>query len=141
MTDFANLTAVPMDPAPPAAALDAIATDVYVTPAQWRVSLGDLARLSYLRARWRAALELSAAGAGQVTVRLTDGATTLASWVVDTSAGVIQHQDAEVDLAAVSGTAALRLALDVDTAAPGGTTGRLWGALVLEHPLVIGGCG
>lgn len=137
--EFANLTHCMFEPLPAAVAVDAIANDVYTTPAVHRPKLGDLARLSYTTARARASVYLNQASAGgAATLRLNDGSTDVASFAVDLTAGTRIDVEGVVDLSGIAGNAALRWALDVSAAADGGTTAQVAGVLEVEHPLVVG---
>lgn len=141
--EFANKTQLGFDPLPEAVAVDATGTPVYTTPADLRPRLGDLARLRYQHGEFRYVLTLNQSTAGgSGTVKLTDGATVIASEAVDLSTGTRHTGSLEVDLADVAGGSRLRLELDIDAAADAGTTAQLAAALEVTHPIIVqAGCG
>lgn len=127
----------------PKAAVDvsAVANNAYTTPAVLRKKLRSVANLAYKNATFAASLRLSAAAsAGSVTVRLTDGSTDYASLVMDLTTGQQIGASQDVDLAAVAGSTALYVAVDVTTAAAGVTSIDMDAKLDLEMPTTVMGC-
>ncbi len=139
---FAHYTAAGFDPLPESVAIDSTASPAYTTPAGARPEIKDLSRLAYIGGRLRAKVRLNQTTAGgSGTLKLTDGSQTVHSVTVDFSQGPHIALAADVDLSGVAGSAGLRLVLDVDSAADGGTTAEVAGALDIYHPLVLlSGC-
>jgi hypothetical protein len=136
---FANRSQFIFDPNPATFVGSAVANNVYSTPADLREKLGDLARLTYNRAEFSGVLEIGASDTATFTVRLTDGTTNYASATVQITAGTRStFKVSDVDLSAVKGGTLLYIAVDV-TEATAATTGRVWGKLTVEHPVVIAG--
>ena len=135
---FAQYTAAGFDPLPASVAIDATDSPAYTTPAEQRIQIKDMARLSYIGARLRVTIRMSGSSAGgSGTLKLTDGANTIDSVTVDFTQGPHITIARDVDISAVAGSAGLRLVLDVDSAADGGVTAEVGGALDIFHPLVL----
>lgn len=139
--EFANKTVFPFEPGlSKAVAADAVATP-YTTAADFRERLGDLARLSYLYLVFRYRVELDAESAlGAATIKLTDGTTTHASAELDLTAAVTFTGVLDVEAAAIGGASALRVELEITSAADASRTVQVAGLLHVDHPLVIGTC-
>lgn len=136
---FANRSQFVFDPNPAAFVGSAVANNVYATPADLREKLGDLARLTYTRAEFSGVMEIGASDTAAFTVRMTDGSTNYATATVSIAAGTRgTFSVSDVDLSAVKGGTKLYIAVDV-TEATAATTGRVWGKLTVEHPVVIAG--
>ena len=140
---FAHFTGAGFDPLPASVAVDATASPAYTTPAEQRIQIKDLSRLSYIGARIRATVRLNqSTTSGSGTLKLTDGSNTLWSVTVDFTQGPHINYAADVDISAVAGSAGLRLVLDVGSAADSSTTAEVAGFLDIYHPLVLlSGCG
>lgn len=138
--EFANKTVLPFQPGlSNAVAVDAVA-EAYITPADFRETLGDLARLSYLKARAAYRVELSGASAGGTAeVILRHGSTDIVLATLDLSTGTTFTGASAVDLSALAGATEMALVLNVTAAADAGVTAQVAGKLELEHPVVIAG--
>lgn len=140
MAEFATKTVFPFEPLRAGIALDAVATP-YTTRADFQEKLADLARLSYIKATARYVLRLSAgSAAGEATIALTDGDTTIYSDVVNLTAGTVFSDSADIDVSGVNGGSLLRWTVTVGTAGDASLTGEFAGHVSVESPLVIGGC-
>lgn len=113
-------------------------TAIYTTPDVLRAKLKSVANLLYKNATFGVMVRLpSAASAGQITVRLTDGVTDYATLPITLSTGQVITASIEVDLSSVAGSAALRVEIDVNTAATGPATATADAFLGLEMPTTI----
>ncbi|HBM23150.1 MAG TPA: hypothetical protein DD411_06215 [Alcanivorax sp.] len=141
MSEFSNKTDLQFEPGLSSpVAVDATGV-AYQTPVPHRLALGDLARLKYRRGSFRYRVRLSgASAAGAATVRLTDGANVLASAELDLSADTEFHGAMAAKLSQLDGDDQLLVELDIGTAADASVTAEVAGALVVEHPVIIGGC-
>lgn len=138
--EFANKSGFVFDQLPESFSCAAVASDVYSTPDDVSVRLGDLARLKYQRCDLFGSVVLDAAGSPVVTVRLSDGVTDYASVELTFAAEARKTFSLpDIDLSAVSGAAKLRLVVDVGTLAAG-RTAQIAARLDVSHPLMIGGC-
>lgn len=140
MTPIAFKTQFGFEPAPAAVAVDAIATP-YTTPNTWQETLDDLARLTYLKAKFRYDIrqnQASATGAG--TLKLMAGTTVVASIAIDFTTGQRESGSVDVDLSAVAGASDLSVVLDVTTAAAAGTTAQVFSRLDVTFPMAVLGC-
>lgn len=121
--------------------VSAAAAGVYTTPAALRAKLRSVANLAYKNASFGVSARLSsAASAGSITVRLTDGVTDYASLLLDLTLGQQISASQDVDLGAVPGQTPLYIAVDVGTAATGVTSIDLDSKLALEMPTTVMGC-
>jgi len=119
----------------------AVLLGAYITPEVMRASLGPLSYLAYKPATFSALVRVpDANGAGQVTVKLNDGTSDLASIVVDLTAAQESGTSVDVDLAGVTGATKLRVIVDVGTAADVSTEITVDAKLAVEQPLVMSGC-
>lgn len=139
---FANKTQFSFDPAPESFAGNAIASDVYTTPTEFVERVGDLARLTFLRAALKAKIKLSASDSGTFTVKLMAAGQLIASESVAIAAGTVGYVKIDdIDLSAlsagISGQTGLSVAVDV-TAATAAATAQVIATLDVEHPIVIG---
>ena len=138
--EFANKSGFVFDQLPEVFSVAAAGTDIYTTPDDVSVQLGDLARLKYQRCDLSGSLVLDAAGSPVVTVRLTDGTTDYASVELTFAAEARKTFSLlDVDLSAVSGATKLKLIVDVGTLAAG-RTAQIAARLDVSHPLMVGGC-
>jgi len=121
--------------------VNAVLAAAHTTPEVMRASLGPLSYLAYKPATFSALVRVpDANGAGQVTVKLNDGTSDLASIVVDLTAAQESGTSVDVDLAGVTGAAKLRVIVDVGTAADVSTEITVDAKLAVEQPLVMSGC-
>lgn len=136
--EFVNKTQVVFEP-DAVSGIDLGTTgEQYRTPTIWREQLGDLARLSYLRALL--VVELTASAASNAVVTLSLETATGSVWSQDfTFAGTSVSATVEPDLSTVKGSAPLALVVTVGTA-DAGKTAQLRAKMTLEHPLVISNC-
>lgn len=138
---FSNKTQFNFDPLSVSGIDLVTAGEAYATDANHRETLGDLARLSDLRAKFRYSLELNQATAnGVINVRLMAGTVELHEFAVDVSAGTRFTGAVDVDVSQVAASTALRVVVNVGTSADAGTTGTIAAALDVVHPVVIVGC-
>ncbi|PHR67951.1 hypothetical protein [Alcanivorax sp.] len=136
--EFVNTTQMEFEPGAAGGISLAVAEEAYSTPVHLRPSLGDLSRLSYIRAKWAVDLDTTAAGTADVTVQLKAGATVVAERQFPAVSGRVGEL-LEVDISAVPGSAALAVHVVVDTL-EAATEASLKSWLQVEHPLVISNC-
>lgn len=137
--EFTNKTQLQMEPGASEAIDLGTAAEAYTTPEHLRTQLGDLARLSYLRATWSVDLAADAASTAIATVELLAGATVVASTEIDLAGGTRAGAQQAVDVSGVAGSAPLSIRVTVTTAEAGRTAVlRSW--VELEHPLMISNC-
>lgn len=111
----------------------------YTTPTGCRESLGDLARLQYVEGTLKYCVTYDAAeSTGVLTVTLYNDTTELGSAQFTADGSTVYAGSFSVDLANVTGSDTLHVAVDVDTAGGAATTAHISAALSVEHPLVIG---
>lgn len=139
---FANKTQFGFDPSPDSFAGNAVANDVYSTPATFAERVGDLARMTFLRGTLRAKIRLSASDTGVFTVKLLAAGTVIASGSITITSGTVGYLKIyDIDLSAlsagISGQTALTVAVDVTTATTSATAECI-ASLDVEHPIVIG---
>ncbi len=138
---FANKTQFNFDPLSVSGIDLVTAGDAYETDANHRETLGDLARLSDLRAKFRYSLELNqATTAGVLNIKLMAGTVELHAFQVDASTGTRFTGVAEVDVSEIAASTAMRVLVNVGTSCDASTTGTIAAALNIEHPVVITGC-
>ena len=137
--EFTNKTQLQMEPGASAAIDLATAAEAYTTPEHLRAQLGDLARLSYLRATWSVDLAADAASTAIATVELLAGATVVASTEIDLGGNTRAGAQQAVDVSGVAGSAPLSIRVTVTTA-EAGRTAVLRSCVELEHPLIISNC-
>lgn len=114
----------------------------YTTPSAARESMKDLARLQYIRGRFKYRLSFDAAeSAAVVTVSIKNaGGTVLGSEQVIADGSQHYYGDFDVDLGDLSGSNNVYAAVTVDTIAGTATAAQLGGALDVEHPVILSGC-
>lgn len=140
MNTLAFKSIFPFEPKAPVP-VDAVTVDAYTTTAGFRETLGPLSYLAYKPATFRVLVRAPEAnGAGEITVKLTDGTTDLASVPVNLAAAQVTTVAVDVDLSGVSGAAQLRTIVDVGTAADVSTEVTVDTKLEVEQPLVLSGC-
>jgi hypothetical protein len=138
--EFANKSAFVFDQQPASFSLNAIANDIYATPVDVAVLLGDLARLKYLNSRLSGTLLMDGAATGVVNIRLSNGAVDYHVETVTLTAETRKTFNVPaVDLSQVSGSENLMLVVDVTTASAG-VNAQITARLDVEHPIVLSGC-
>lgn len=136
--EFVNSTQMEFEPGASAQISLDTAQEAYATPVHLRPRLGDLARLSFIRARWAIDLDTTATGTAVVTVQMKAGATVVAEKQFSAVNGRVGEQ-VEVDISSVPGSSSLSLHVVVDTV-EAATTAVLKSWLLVEHPLMISNC-
>ena len=137
--EFVNKTQVHFEPGQSGSVDIGVTGEQYRTPAHWREKLGDLARLSYLRATAVIEVKASAASTAVVTVSIEGAAGALLSQELNFSGTDSVVLESELDLSTVKGHEPLAVVVNVGTA-DAGKTATVRGKLTLEHPLVISNC-
>lgn len=128
------------DPKPDAAtAVNAIANDVYNSPLELRLNLGQITRMTYLDSELVGSLIFDAAeSVCEGNIRLTDGVTDFHTEAFTTSTTTrLDFKSTKINLRNVNGTTPLYLAIDITVAATVAVTCELHGQLRVEMPLLI----
>lgn len=120
---------------------------VYTTPARARVALGDLARMTYLRARFRALIlfEASAPNNSEFRIKLTDGVRDYVNEYFNTDGSTLRYYiDQRVDLSDAAPDNELYMSFE-DISGPdnaGDAGAEVFPVLTVDVPLIVlDGCG
>ena len=138
--NIVTISSIPFDPKPDATtAVNAIANDVYNTPEELRIDLGQITRLNYLDAEVVGSLIFDAAEsvcAGNI--RITDGATDFHTEPFTVTAATrVDFKTNKLNLKNVNGNTPLYIALDITTAATVAVTAELFAQLRIQSPLIV----
>ncbi|WP_342632490.1 hypothetical protein [Marinobacter alkaliphilus] len=137
---FANKSTLIFDPAPETVADTSAGGIVYQTPDVHRVTLGDLARLTYIKGKFRATFERD--GTGETfNIKLQGGGVDIVTKEVVTNGAGRYLINENAILSQVNGEVPLSVVVEMPTGAAGSC--KLSALLEVEHPIVItavGGC-
>lgn len=136
--EFANKTSFVVEHLPQPFLVDSTGPDIYQSSALVAPRLGDLARLRYVNGRVRGRIVLDGGATATVTVNIRADSTVLVSKEVGITGGVADFNIEGVVFAGSSGTSALNISVDVDTAASAATTATIAASVDVEHPIIFG---
>lgn len=138
--EFANKSHLVLEKIAAPVTLTAAASAVYSTGSGERAKLGDLSRLSYVKAKGIGVLTLEGATGGDVTVKFKQGTTELGSATIALTGATRHAFEVNLEVSGVNGYDNIYLELDVDNVAT--QNGSIASVIEVEHPIVIGGgCG
>ena len=140
MTTIATKSQFAFDPVPTAFLTTSIAADLYTTPSNQAETLGDMARLSYLKASLKGMILLDASDTVVFDIHLKAGTTTLETVEVTITAGTRgEFEMADIDFSGVLGQQALTIVADVTTNGASANA-QVYAKLNVEMPFFISGC-
>lgn len=135
--NIASIGSMIFDLLPAASTGTAVANNVYTTPLELRLKVGQVSRLNYLEAVLVGSILLSTSNTGTFRVRLTDGVTDYLSESITISAGTrANFRYSGINLKEMNAGTDLYIAVDV-TSATAAATFQIASQLRVQFPLVI----
>lgn len=113
----------------------------YRTPVEWQVNPGGIAAFEGVRAEARVKLVQSAQpAAGEITVAIVTGATTLGQVVIDLTGAQSFNRKIPLSGSALETGVPLELVVTGNTAADASTTAEIDAVVDIETPILLTGC-